>query len=172
MDRNTIETRVTNYWLKACELYPVLKNYTQPYVEYFSKGVKAGQANIRTNKVLFNEVLAVENGEAFDDTISHEVAHIVQYHLYPRSQPHGAEFKRIHRALGGTGNTYHSYNVASVKRYRKGSKVFTCGCNRKIVLTPERSLSAIVYKNIVCTKCKSKVEYLGGLELVKGLSHV
>lgn len=172
MDRMTIEARVKQYWDKACTLYPALRGVACPAVEYFSKGVKAGQAMIRLHKVRFNEVLAAENGEAFDDTISHEVAHIAQYIMHPRSQPHGAEFKRIHRALGGSGNTYHSYNVASVKRYRKGSKVFTCGCNRKIVLTPEKSLSAMVYKNIICTVCKSKVEYLGGLELVKGLSHV
>ena len=52
-------------------------------VGFYEKGVSAGKAWRVGNKVEFNIVLAEENASEFDNTIIHEIAHLVTYQVYP-----------------------------------------------------------------------------------------
>lgn len=168
MNRNDIQSMVSDLWIKAESIYGSLGN--APTVKFYSKGAAAGKAYIRTKVVAYNETLAAENPDTFSNTVSHEVAHIVQYMLYPSSKAHGVEFKRIHKSLGGSGATYHSYNTLSVKRYRKGSQAFKCGCEGRIhVLTAERSAWALMGCKTTCKVCKMPVQYISSVKKLKGV---
>lgn len=167
MNQQQIKTAVEALWDKARTLYPNLP-VQAPTVGFYDRGAAAGRAHIKRHHVEFNTVLAAQNAEAFNNTVSHEVAHIAQYIMFPRSQPHGREFKMIHRQLGGSGTTYHSYNVLMVKRFRKGSGVFTCSCpDRQHVLSPEKTIKHLFYGNFKCTACGGKLKYSGTVEQVK-----
>ena len=79
-----------------------------------NKSPIAGYAYMREKKVEFNLRFAEE--QDFETTIMHELAHIVQYLVYPfAKQAHGPEFKSIMRTMGFSDRTYHSYNVKAAK---------------------------------------------------------
>jgi len=81
-------------------------------VAYFNltKGIKYNLAFI----------CSMENHTEFDRTIAHELAHVIQFRLYPRAkQAHGPEFRAIMLVLGYNGSTYHSYSVSKAKSIAK-----------------------------------------------------
>lgn len=76
----------------------------------------AGTAFRNGKKVTFNLRYAMSEGSAFDRTIYHELAHIIQFRLFPNaSQAHGPEFRAIMESVGKDGSTYHSYSVRAAK---------------------------------------------------------
>lgn len=127
MQKQEILQSVEKYIKIANERFNV--NLSVPPVEFTTRGKCAGKA-YSIGKLQFNTVIAqnaTEAGQDFNNTVSHEVAHLVQFKLYPRSKPHGVEFKRIHRMLGGTGDTYHRYSVQGVTGLRKKYQ-WVCDC--------------------------------------------
>jgi len=57
------------------------------------------------------------------ETIAHELAHHITYHLYPKAkQWHGPEFKSVMQSIGYGGNTYHTMSVAKAKQIAKEGK--------------------------------------------------
>ena len=76
----------------------------------------AGSAYYTMKKVSFNLRLCMIEGKGFYRTICHELAHIVQFYIYPHAkQGHGPEFRNIMFCLDQDGATYHSYNVKAAK---------------------------------------------------------
>lgn len=139
-------------------------NLKKPAVVFSTKGKSAGRAWKDCSKVEFNTIIAknaTEAGQDFTNTISHELAHIVQYALNPRSKPHGVEFKMIHRSLGGTGETYHQYSVQGVTGIRNVKKYsWVCNCNTHEISAQK---NASMLKGMqrgscyTCLVCKTKV---------------
>ena len=168
MNTTQITEAVNHYWSLAKKEYPSLGNMPAPNIEFYTTGKVAGKAWRSTNQVAFNVTLARQEGERFRDTISHEVAHRVQFTLNPLcKQPHGTLFKSIHRALGGSGTTYHNYDTLMVKKHRKGSQVFVCGCEgRRFALTPQRSVLGFA-GCLTCRVCNQKLKHLGSVEQIK-----
>ena len=80
--------------------------------------------------------------EEREETITHEIAHLVDYVLRGKSD-HGPIWKRIHRALGGTGARCHNIDRTGLKRavtrheykdHRTGRVVlFTNGNHQKVM---------------------------------------
>jgi predicted metal-dependent hydrolase len=71
-----------------------------------------------SGKVEFNLAYActLEKLTDFDQTVAHELAHIIQYRLYPKAlQAHGIEFRGILARLGYRGDRCHSYSVHKAK---------------------------------------------------------
>lgn len=109
-------------------------NLPIPPVEFTTRGKCAGKA-YRIGKLQFNSVIAANAtaaGQDFNNTISHEISHLVQFKLYPFSKSHGSEFKKIHRLLGGTGETYHRYSVEGVTGLHKKYE-WVCDCRTHLV---------------------------------------
>lgn len=136
-------------------------NLSVPPVEFTTRGKCAGRA-YRVGKLQFNSVIAqnaTQAGQDFNNTVSHEVAHLVQFKLYPYSKPHGTEFKKIHKMLGGTGETCHRYSVQGVTGLRK-TFPWVCSCKT-------HEVSSVKNKNMLqgmefgmkfrCSRCKSVV---------------
>jgi predicted SprT family Zn-dependent metalloprotease len=125
-----------------------------PEVKFFSRGTTAGRAHYRDMSVSLNDIIARDNPTKFSNTVSHEVAHLVVKKLYPLAKPHGYEFKRVHRALGGTGATCHSMDASNAKVTRSYTYgVITCGCvGKEHLVSPQRAKRAA---NLRCRKCGS-----------------
>ena len=97
------------------ELSKVYKIGSLPAIGFVTnKSPIAGYAYRWEKRVEFNLRFAEE--QDFETTIMHELAHIVQYEVYPfAKQAHGPEFKSIMKTMGFSDRTYHSYNVKEAK---------------------------------------------------------
>ena len=106
-------TATTNLFWE--ELSKVYKIGNIPSIHFNNnKSNIAGFAYRWEKKVEFNLRFAEE--QDFETTIMHELAHIVQYLVYPfAKQAHGPEFKSIMKTMGFSDRTYHSYNVKEAK---------------------------------------------------------
>jgi len=60
--------------------------------------------------------LSHTNQEELEELIAHELAHIIQYRIYPKAkQAHGPEFRYIMNCIGLAGRTYHYMSVSKAK---------------------------------------------------------
>lgn len=84
----------------------------------------AGSAYYLLNKIEYNLPYIMQQGTAYKEVISHELAHIICNHLYPHAkQAHGPEFRMILQSAGYKGNTYHNFNVKEAKNLAKATKL-------------------------------------------------
>lgn len=69
---------------------------------------------IKLSKFIFGNI----NDEEKFNVVAHEFAHIVDFYIRGKSD-HGIQWMNLHRAMGGTGATTHSYQVKrrAVTRY-------------------------------------------------------
>jgi SprT protein len=134
---------------------------TRPKVSFFNKTRRAGWCNYFTNEVGFNEILARDNWTEFENTVIHEIAHLATNNLFPNAkQYHGPEFRWVMRQMGGSGETYHNYDVSSVKKDRKAQKryVYKCSCQEHKISGRKHSAikNGSVYR---CVKCRDTIKY-------------
>lgn len=80
--RQHLIARVEHFTKVVNQVYPHMV-FPVPKVEYFSHRKASGFANKLLHTVSFNTVLAQENVDAFDNTIIHELSHLVIGRLYP-----------------------------------------------------------------------------------------
>lgn len=105
------------YWYE----YSLVYNCGElPPIEYTNNKTRIAGKAYRINgkdKVSFNLRFAEE--KEYYNTIAHELAHIIQFRLFPNAlQAHGAEFRSIMASIGANPNTYHYYSVAAAKSKR------------------------------------------------------
>ena len=113
--------RVDHFVALAEEIYGITVG--RPVINFEVRGGDAGRASPDLFEVDFNAVLLVANEQAFmDDTIPHEVAHLICYKLHgwiKRGRGishHGVEWKKIMRDFGCVPSTCHNLDVSKVKR--------------------------------------------------------
>jgi len=130
---------------------------------YFRTNMKgiAGLAycNPEKFKIELSTQLFLKNTQSFlEDTIPHEVAHILTEILFPDAkQGHGPEWKSIMKKLGVVPNRHHTYDVSSCF---KNNHRYVCSCERVF------SLSNLKHKKInsgkssySCPSCMSVLMY-------------
>jgi len=148
-------------------------------INFTLKGTKAGTACFGKKELRFNRKLAVENRDHFmNDTVPHEVAHIVQRWRYGyQVEPHGREWKKIMvEVFRIPPKRCHNLDVSSVKRKTK-EYAYVCGCNGG---TKQWMVGAIKHKtmqrntNLVCTRCLKPFVFAGkgGSAVPKGLTEM
>lgn len=137
-EKDVIVEKVNSY-LQRYSIMPIR-------VVFESEGTIAGAFYPSELKISFNQKMAKENWEAFDNTIIHEVAHAIDFikgfdkpvmstrrFADGRRNMHGKYFKRIAQELGGTGATYHSYKIEGVRRQRRWEYLCdSCGRQYKV----------------------------------------
>ena len=92
-----------------------------PKIEWVVCGTTAGRAWLTQWRIQLNEQLCKENLQDFmNDTIPHEVAHLVAYKVFG-DDGHGDGWRSVMRALGLNPTRCHEYNTRNVngKRSRK-----------------------------------------------------
>lgn len=121
----------------------------------------AGLAYKSSRRIELNVQLLLENTEDFfKRTIPHEVAHIIQYMVYPYAkQGHGPEWREIMDFLGVDSTRCHSYDVSALVVKRNTTKfTYGCSCEGKVF-----NISKLIHNKIQsgagrhCLKCKTVV---------------
>lgn len=134
-------------------------------IETEEKGTAAGTCWSLGNKYVltYNVGIAKKNGiEAFNNTITHEIAHMIQKIVAPHAkQAHGPEFKRIHKALGGTGKTYHNYDIQGLRKRKVKRHVYDCGCTEHQLTTGlHNKIVKLSGRGFSCKKCLNGITYV------------
>lgn len=164
MTREDIVSRVHFYISEANKIWN--QKLDMPEVTFYTKGASAGLAKFISHELSFNEVLAKENTDTFENTIIHEVAHLVTFRVYPNAkQKHGPEFREVCQTLGGSGNTYHTYDVSSVAIKRTKTRyIYVCrDCSFKYELTKQKHDKAYLYR----CKCNGVISFTGDIRRFK-----
>ena len=135
--------RVGHYCLKAHQIYGVK---IEPTVTFDLKGRTMGQANYRDNVLRFNlTALSVDGGwkHLYEETVPHEVAHLVQYTIGPRDRkanpPHGRIWQGVMRQLGHKPEVYHSIDLPKARQRRTFE--YVCGCRT-------HTISSVIHNRI------------------------
>lgn len=159
MNREQIQNAVVAIVDRANKRFQT--NRPVPVVKFCQKGRYAGRCWPQLQMLEFNEVLARQNSDTFMETIIHEVAHLFTNFLHPYAkQAHGPEFRSVCQAMGGTGRTYHNYDISSVSRKKNIQRhIYKCACR-------EHKLSTTLHNrarrgaSFSCKFCGTKVAYI------------
>lgn len=109
------------------------------FVVFVPKGHSVGKALRQempkgSGKYIYNmefsvEAIGMDFDKMADHVIPHEVAHIVEAHIYNKFS-HSARWRRFDLLLGGTGERCHSMSVTPARKRRKQDRfeyIATCG---------------------------------------------
>jgi SprT protein len=127
-----------------------------PVVVFDLKGAVAGQAWLGQNKVRLN--LALLNNPAYTEdmlnqTVPHEVAHLVTYRIWPTAKAHGRQWAYIMNLLGKPAKRCHQYEVEPARKHAR-PHAYQCNCRVHMVT------------NVLHTRIQSgkqyKCRYCGG----------
>jgi len=115
-----------------------------PHVRFDKRGTTAGTAHYEMLELNFNARLLVDNWDEFmDQTIPHEVAHLLKSHMYGRGRgsflaSHGTAWKKVMRALGVEPDRCHAMDVSKVQM-PKAKHIYTCDkCQKELVISSVR----------------------------------
>jgi len=131
--------------------------YRLPLVRVDLRGQTAGQFRIERDGravIRYNLGLLRRYRERFlRQTVPHEVAHYLAFARYGRNiRPHGPEWQRIVRALGGAPERCHDYDTAGLGARRLRRFLYHCGCG-------EHELSSVRHNRVgrgasyLCRRC-------------------
>ena len=97
-------------------------------------GTSAGCASTKNGiySLRFNpNAYYADQNHFMNNTIPHEVAHLIVYELIrqgrSRDRGHGRDFKRVCRALGGSGERCHTLSLTPARVHRKFSYITDSG---------------------------------------------
>lgn len=148
--RMQVQRRLKEDLIKANRFFG--KEFIAPAISYAVRGQKAGVAYLERNEVRFNPILLAENSQVFiQQTVPHELAHILVYQLFGKVAPHGKEWKMMMEDVFGVpANIYHSFDT------RNTAKHFEYRCDCQIHLLSIRRHNALQrgQRQYICTKCR------------------
>jgi SprT protein len=125
-------------------------------VEFGLSNSIAGTAYTHSRRIKYNITLAKENQSDFiNETIPHEVAHILANRYYQSNCGHKAGWKRVMLLLGKTPSRCHSYDVSNVGR--KKIK-YNCPCGESFYVGINLHGKIQNGSNHYCTKCKTRLK--------------
>ena len=136
------------------------KSFPEPKIEMDLTGKCAGLYCSVNNLIRFNFNLLMENKQDFiNETIAHEVAHLVTHVIDRSSKPHGSTWRAIMKLFGiANPGIYHEYDVAPVKRQKK-PYLYKCNCQ-------EHHFTTRKHRNVMngaqysCIYCKSRCQFV------------
>ena len=103
-------------------------------IEWMAKGKAAGYAGVKDGVFFLRfsaEALTLYPDDTFNDTVPHEVAHLIQFAMLltgrTRDRGHGATWKRIAWSLGCSGERTHKLKLTPARKTRKFKYVLPSG---------------------------------------------
>jgi len=115
-----------------------------PHVRFDKRGTTAGTAHYEMLELNFNARLLIDNWDEFmNQTIPHEVAHLLKNHIHGRGKgsflaSHGVAWKRVMRGLGVEPDRCHAMDVSKVQM-PKAKHIYTCDkCQKELVISSVR----------------------------------
>jgi SprT protein len=167
--RNKVDTVIQDCIFMAEKMFGV--GVKVPEVRYDLVGKAAGQAIYRriggsAYVIRINPILLNENEEyVINQTIPHEMAHIVVYQFYHARgidvNGHGKEWKRVMRHFGLEPNRCHNMNVTTVNVLKKRTEYkFKCGCVGNVyVLSKNKYTRWANGTTYTCRKCNTQIRF-------------
>lgn len=154
IERTEYYTRVAN------AMFPNIALST-PTVSFFDKSTKSGKARAFTNEVAFNLVLAGENLATFDNTVIHEIAHLVVPRAFPRAkQHHGREFKYVMEVMGGNPSRCHNYDVSTIRaKYTRKQFIYSCACKEHVISSIRHNRAQANKTTYSCRLCANSIKF-------------
>jgi SprT protein len=147
------------YWVELARQRFKLPLF-MPTISFDLVGTTAGKAFLLQRHVQLNAVLLTENLESFEqDTIPHELAHLIVYHVLGRSGGHGPEWKEAMRRLGLDPKRTHNYDVANSRTTAQVTG-YTCGCGHHPV-SPKMHNKIRLGARARCKKCGQRLQWKG-----------
>lgn len=137
------------------------KSFPEPNIKMDLTGRCAGMYCYSSTLIRFNMDLLLKNKEDFiNETVAHEVAHLVTAVIDKSSRPHGATWIAVMKLFGiANPRIYHDYEVAPVKR-RKKPYLYKCSC-RTHRFTKQKHRHAMSGISYTCLDCKGRLYYEG-----------
>lgn len=166
ISKHVIEDEAGMYLRMASEHYG--REFKLHGIRLDLQGRTAGQAICRRGRYtirLNGRALKEHPDYIMNNTIPHEVAHIVQRQLAPKSKPHGRVWQEVMSLFGKPANVAHSLPLD----YAEGTFTYTCGCM-------EHKVSKIVHGKMlrgqrrVCRHCHNALSYVEGSEPVAAVA--
>lgn len=160
----TIDTIIEQCLDKAKARYPDVK-LIKPVVNFELRGTTAGRCSKHGKLIQLNiDLLHSEHYPTLiDQTLPHEMAHAIQFQLWPESKPHGQEWQYIMYLLGKPANRTHNMPVTKARVHKK-KHVYHCSAN-----CPENPhyVTTLIHNRIQnsnrryhCTHCKGNLTYV------------
>ena len=156
--KNLAMQKVEELRVKTLELFGM---EIDPDISFDLRGMAAGQANCRENRIRLNrELLEKYTTDFIEQTVPHEFAHLVAYRKFGgRIKPHGKEWRSVMIALGSEPRRTHNYRVSPARRCRRF--LYQCNCAGK-----DYQLTSIRHNRIkkgiryFCPKCKGELKFV------------
>jgi SprT protein len=153
--QNAVIEVVGHYNDLACGLFG--RSFPFPTVSFGLRGKTAGQAAVRDNHIKLNLELLLNPAtreQILEQTVPHEVAHLIHHQLYPRDREwHGNRWKFIMREFGLTPDRCHTMPVKPARKTRKFEYDCPCGApHRNVGLNKHRKIQA--GEEYVCKYCR------------------
>lgn len=178
-----IENIVLECLDKAQAKFGVDKCTKIPEIRYNTKGRTAGWACWNGGKpyIDINPILLRENvEEVVNQTVPHEVAHIVVNEVYENARvrdmwtrrrqvaPHGVEWQQVMRLFGKVPHRCHQMDTSTVQALRNGGREFHYKCNCQVhkmtIIKHNRiSIHGMAY---ICRRCRSEIKFDKVVEVV------
>lgn len=148
---------------KVNEILSMYDDITPPVIKYDLKGHTAGWAigghTIRLNAALLNNPRYVD--DMIEQTVPHEVAHIIVHQRWPRAKGHGREWQHVMHRLGLNATRCHQYNTTAARTTAK-PYVYYCHCTTphhvtKLLHTRIQRRIAQGHSHYICKICKGRL---------------
>lgn len=128
------------------------------------RGNVAGQARIQkcylTDTVSYElrinaEALLRYPDDTLNETVPHELAHIVAYEVHGKVHAHGPEWQRIARHLGASGDRCHSLKLTPARQTKR--YIGTCSCREHKLSAVKRNRILLGTQYYVCRRCRERI---------------
>ena len=127
------------------------------------RGTSAGMAYWFSGKIRLNNGLLVAHtlDEMLNQTLPHELAHIIAGRMEGRKMGHGPRWRNIMRNLGLNPDRCHGMEVEHLKTRRERSYPATCGCGDRTLSIRRGNRMRRTGCTYRCGKCKTTITVIG-----------
>lgn len=156
-----------NHWLDVAEAHYGRK-FDVAAIRVKIRGRVAGRALFYPRQGTAELHLSVEGVREhldymIDQTIPHEVAHVVQRHLDRTSQAHGALWQSIMRLFGKPAKRCHDLPLSRARDVRNTRPFrYVCGCREHYVGHQRHRRAQAGTATYKCTTCRQPIQYRPG----------
>lgn len=166
--KQTVKNKVKELLKLGNTLFPHAQiDYNELTIKFSLWGsTTLGKASYSQRTLWFHPKMMERDINAYiKDTVAHEVAHLYQKKMYPRSSSHGWEFKYVARKLGDSGDRCSKLDTSGLGR-TKTRYIYKCPlCGKEYKLTKykhdKQQQRVKTPYGYTCGVCNKKLEYSG-----------
>jgi predicted SprT family Zn-dependent metalloprotease len=128
--------RAAFWWRRCHEAYDVMSYGPVPPVKFTRSTVRAGMASIGmlswTYHIELSNHFLYHEGDKFDETIGHEVAHVFASLHWKDDCGHDWRWQTVMRRIGLSDARCHNYTSVVRRGRRASTKLIPCKCGKKV----------------------------------------